>query len=223
MKAGDFSFRAQMAAPVFGFFENVPELFDQLYVRLADYGLEPSGMRLTNNGRNLGETVMSEVEAICSLPARKVVLRLRVDRVDIQCSDLTIAPLAELGRITAGGLEAVKAYVPRVEFLSYAWSTGVHGLLSDSSCAEFVARFVARTPTGLGGLTGAGCAFYFAETPDASTTAVTLDMSGIVDGGLHVRTAVVCDPAQTASEALDQLLRRQQDKVFEALHLALES
>lgn len=223
MKAGDFSFRAQLAAPVFGFFENVPELFDQIYLHLADHGLEPSGMRLSTNGRNLTETVMSEVEATCSLPARKTVLRLRVDRVDVQGSDLTITSLAELGRIAAGGLEAVKAYVPGVEFLSYAWSIGVHGLLSASTCAEFVARFVTHAPTGLGALTGTGSVFYYGGTTDVSTTAVTLDMSGIVDGGLHVRTQVICDPSQTASEALDQVLQRQQDKVFQALDLELES
>ena len=71
-------------------------------------------------------------------------------------------------------------------------------------------------------MTGAGSVFYYGGTADVATMVVAVDASAIVDGGLYVRTQAVCEPSHPAFEALDQALRKQQDKVFQALDLVLE-
>jgi len=212
----DLVFEAAFPAPVFSLFRDPAGLLERLYARLASYGLGLNDLRVE---RGTGQAL--DLHILVYLFNYTTTLRVRVDRVEVVCSEL---PREDVERITAAIIDAlsgVREYRSDLSFATFAVVVNLHGTTQGQAARDYLAQFVTRIPTDLGALLGTGVVFYFGPRENRLLVNVTVDRSAVITDGLFVRVHGVWDGRRIEATALPQTMEALVRESLAGIGLAL--
>lgn len=193
----ELSFEAGFPKPEFGLFRDGAALLDHLYRRL-----EPYGLRLTDIRFERGTGNVSDQHILLYLFNYWMTVRVRVERIEITCSELPQKDVEKFKAAILDVLLAVKNYKADLSFRAFAIAINLHAKLEGQSVRDYLARFVTSVPKNLGPPTGSGAVFYFGAEGDRLLSTVTADVSLVVPEGLFIRIHGVWDAGRVTPDAI---------------------
>ena len=191
----DLSFEAGFPKPEFDLFREEGALLACLYHRLEPHGLRLPDIRFERGG-NVGDQ-----HVLVYLFDFSMTVRIRVERIEIHCSNLPQHLLEKFKAAILDVLRAVKEYRQEISFRVLAAAVGLHGTLEGKTVRDYLAQFVTGAPENLGPSTGAGAVFYFGAEGERLFSTVTVDVSAAVPNGLFVRIHGSWDGGRVAPDA----------------------
>ena len=213
---GDLVFEAAFPRPEFTLFRDIGHLFDRLFVHL-----EPHGLRVHDIRVERGSGTVADQHALLYLFNYWMTVRVRVDRVEVTCTELPRAAVPAFATAIVGVLRAVLEHRPALQFHTFAIVLGLHGTLAGQPVREYLARFAGEPPKNLGPSTGAGAVFYFGPEDTRLFSTLTTDRSGIVPDGLFVRLHGAWDATRVLPDALPDVASTFIRRAVDSLGLAL--
>ena len=196
----DLHFEAGYNEPGFALLRDHAGLISQLFKSLAPHGARLSDIRIERGGGTA-----ADFHVLCYLFNFLMTLRIRLDRIEVICSELPQDYVGKYGAAIVDALTAVRSYRPELSFRAYALVTGLHGTLEGNSPKDYLSRFAANIPTGLGSSVGTGTVMYFGAEAERLMCSVTVDISAVVQDSLYVRTHVLWDANRVEIQALPQI------------------
>ena len=193
----DLSFEAAFAQPEFSLFQNTPVLLHHLFKRLEPHGLRLSDLRVERGGGSIADH-----HVLCYLFGYWMTVRVRVEKIEVVCSDLPEQRVEKFKAAIQDVLKAVKDCRPELSFRAFALAVGMHVKLSEQPVREYLAQFVSNTPAGLGASTGSGTVFYFGPEGDRLLSSITVDMSAVIPDATYLRLHAVWDAKKVAVDSL---------------------
>jgi hypothetical protein len=194
----DLAVEAGFPQPEFWLFRDVSALLHRLHTRLQPHGLKLTDLRLERATGNVAEQ-----HVLCYLFDYLMTVRVRVERVEVNCSALPSPEyLDKFKAATLDVLRAVKDLRADLSFRAFAVAVGVHAKLEGQSARDYLTQFVAKVPQGLGASTGNGIVFYFGPEGERLLSSVTVDASALVPDGVFARIHGVWDASKIAPESL---------------------
>jgi hypothetical protein len=198
MVQGDLVFQADLTQPAFSLLQSSSKLYQALFAALSRYGLRLGDMKPEQGSGTLGDLHLQ-----CSFYNFTTSLRVRLERIELTCFDLTRVERGQLEEVTVSALEALsQSLSPDVSFKTYSLGISLHGLLAEGEVKDFLGRFVTAIPKDLGPSLGAGCIFYFGAEAERVTSSLAMDLSAVVENGLFLRLQVVWDAEKVEIKAI---------------------
>lgn len=194
----ELGFEAAYSQPEFNLFEG-PLLLDKVYKRLEKHGLRLSDLRAENS------SMIGERHLHCYLFNYVMTVKIRYDKVEINCVEF---PRSHVESYVAGILDvlgAVKDALPTLFYRSFAVAIALHGKIQGLATREFLNRFTAKSPEGLGPSTGSGAVFYYGQENDRLLSSLTADISAAVQDAIYIRTQGVWDGTRAPVESVPKL------------------
>jgi hypothetical protein len=214
---GDLGVQADFAEPAFEIFRDVSSLHRRLYSALS-----PLGVRLADIRPDRGAGSLADVHVALSLFGLTTSVRIRMDKIEINCADTRRVDQASIERAVVEVLQAVKNLVVGLQYRSYSLAVGVHGALGAGDVKEFLGRFAKVSQLDLGPSLGAGLVLYHGAEGDRLLSAVTLDLSAVVSGGLFLRAYAAWDGRRLEAASLPASASKYWTDVQTKLGLRLE-
>jgi len=196
----DLNFEAGFSEPEFAFFRDTSELLRQLFKRL-----EPHGARLSDIRVERGAGSAADFHVLCYLFNFWMTIRIRVDRIEIICSEFPRDYAEKFSAAIVDTLGVISSFRGDLSFRAYALVIGLHGSVDGISTEKFLSRFATNIPTGLGPSVGSGTVMYFGPANERQMCALTVDRSAVVQDALFVRTHVVWDAKRVESQNLPKI------------------
>jgi hypothetical protein len=193
----DLMFEAGFPQPEFDLFQDGATLLKRVFMRLQPYGLRLNDLRVERGGGNVGDQ-----QILCYLFNYWMTIRIRVERVEIVCTEFPQDHVEKIKAAIADVLGAVKDYRPSIEFRAFAVAVGLHVKLQGQPVRDYLARFVTNAPKALGPSTGSGAVFYFGSEGDRLVSTVTVDLSAVVQDAAYLRIHGVWDAKKVALGSL---------------------
>jgi hypothetical protein len=187
VRKADLTFEAGFGQPEFALFRDIPGLLRHLFKRLETHGIGLADMKIER-----GSGSAADFHVLCYLFNFVMTVRVRLDRIEVFCTDLPRDYVQKFSAAILDTLAAVQAHLPDLSFRAHALAVGLHGLLEGETVRQYISRFVSNAPN-IGSPTGNGVVFYFGPEGDRLLSAITLDMSAMVPDALYVRTHVIWD------------------------------
>jgi hypothetical protein len=198
---GDFTHHADFVEPAFGLFGDAVNLHKRLFAALSHHGVRLADMRWDQGGGTLGDANL-----LCHLFNFAVVLRVRLERVEIQCVDLNRINAKQLTQAGLEILNVLEGSEPGIRFKTHSFAMNFHGFLKNGSTTEFIGRFVSLEPSDLGPHVGSGVVFYFGAQGSRLSSSVTFDLSARLKEGLYFKVQSVWDAGKLPTNELPAAL-----------------
>jgi hypothetical protein len=212
----DLAFEAGFPKPEFGLFQDGAALLDCLYRRL-----EPHGLRLPDIHCERGAGRVGDQHFLIYLFNYSMTVRIRVERIEVHCSELRQDLVEKFKAAILDVLRAVKDYRPELSFRAFAVSVGLHAKLEGKPVRDYLAQFVTSAPRNLGPSTGAGAVFYFGAEGGRLFSTVTADVSAAIPDGLFVRIHSAWDAGRVTPDTLTAIADAFVRQTLEGLGLQL--
>ena len=213
----DLTLEAGYSQPEFGlFFEDGSALLHHLFKRLEPYGLRLTDLRVERGSGNIGDQ-----HILCYLFNYWMTVRIRIERIEVVCSELPQDYVDKLKAAIVDVLGAVKDYRPNLSFRAFAIVVGLHAKLEGQPVRDYLARFVANVPQHLGPSTGSGAVFYFGPEGDRLLSSITADVSAVVQDAAYLRIHGVWDAKKVAPDSLSAIADGFVHQALESLGLQL--
>jgi len=213
----DLAFEATFPEPDFQMFADGPSLLHDLFKRLA-----PRGLRLNDLRFDIGSGSAAErPQVICHLFNYLMTIKVGFERVEVVCSQMPSNLVEPFKAAILDALLAVRDHRSSISFSTFVLSVALHTKLEGVSVRDYLARFAANVPEGLGPPTGNGAAFYFGPDGDRLLTSVTIDVSTPVADGLFIRVRSVWDGKKVALDSLLQTADGYTRNVLQRFNLQL--
>lgn len=212
----DLAFEAGFPKPEFALFRDGAALLDCLYRRLEPYGLRLPDIRFERGAGNVGDQ-----HFLIYLFNYWMTVRIRVERIEVHCSELPQDLAEKFKAAILDVLRAVKDYHPDLSFRAFAVAVGLHAKLEGTPVRDYLAQFVSNIPQKLGPSTGAGAIFYFGAEGGRLFSTVTADVSAAVPDGLFVRVHSSWDAGRITPDALTGIADAFVRQALESLGLQL--
>lgn len=199
VQRADVTIQANFAAEFWPLFHNIPAFYSALLIRLRDVGLTSNAIKT-----DVGDGSLGGYNVNFWLFDIRALVRIRLERLDIEFRSILQADVDLLERAVVGVLEALRSSMSsssNFEIANYWVDVQLHGEPSGIPVRGYLSRFVSDAPSGLGPLLGSGCVFYFGEQSAAPVKTVTVDLSAAFPGKLYVRLATFFQ-GSTRPEAL---------------------
>jgi hypothetical protein len=193
LSRADLKIESFFVQPQFGLFRDTLGLMHQLFSLLQTHGLQLQHMKIERGTGSIGD-----YHLLCHLYDFAMAVLVRPDKVETNWFQIPENFGDTLGHATLDALTAVQRHLPSLAFRAHNLAIALHGELEGTPVKDYLSRFVTNTPAGLGTQTGSGAVFYFGAKDDRLLTAITVDFSAMVPGGLFVRPFVVWDAAKVA-------------------------
>jgi hypothetical protein len=192
----DLTHQADFVEPAFALFADPIGLIRRLSAKLRPYGVQFTHIRWDQGGGSVGD-----LNLLCWLFNFAATIRIRLDKVEIQCLDLNRVNFQHL---TAAAIDSLSLLDSEcgVKFRTHSLALGFHGMLENVNRRDFIAKFVSRGPETLGPNAGQGIVFYYAAQDKRLSSAVTLDLSALVPDALFMRVVSVWDGQKVATKEL---------------------
>lgn len=196
----DLAFEAGLGRAEFALFRDIHGLLTHVFTRL-----EPHGLRLTDMRTESGAGTAADFHVLCYLFNLWMTVRIRLDRIEVFCSELPQEYVQRIMAAIVDTLAAVRDHFPDLSFRSHTLSVGLHGLLQGRPVREYLSQFVGNVPSGLGAMIGNGAVFYFGPEGERLLSSVTVDMSAVIADALYTRAHVVWDAQKVSIEVFPAL------------------
>lgn len=191
----DFTLEAAYQAPEFAAFRDTSRLLHRLFGALRPHGVKLSDLKIER-----GRGTLDEFYVLCYLFDFLMTIRVRLDRMEINCSYLAAENVQRFSGAVVDALTATRGHLSG-DYRTYTFSLSLHGTLDGVETKKFLGAFVAKTPE-IGPATGNAIGYYFGPTEDRLTATITLDISAVVPGGLFLRPQATWDGAIVATSML---------------------
>jgi len=213
----DLGFQSDFAEPAFDMFRDAWGLQRQLFARMTKHGVRLSDIRAERGSGSLGD-----IHIVCFLFNFSVTVRIRLDRIEILCFDLSRVDSEKLNEAAIDALEAVTNHMAGPTFKTHTLWQGLHGTLEGASTQEFISKFVSKGPENFGRSIGSGVVFYYGPERERITSSITLDLSAVIAGGLYLRPQVVWDAQKVGVRDLPGMAEKHVREVLSHLGLTQE-
>jgi hypothetical protein len=196
----DLLFEAGLTQPEFVLFRDTSALLHHLYKRLEPHGLRLNELRIERGSGNV-----ADYHVLCYLFNYWMTIRVRLERIEIVCSDLPEQYVEKFKAAILDVLRAVKDHRPELSYRAFELAVGLHARLEGQPARDYLARFVANIPPDLGPSTGSGTVFYFGPEGDRLLSSVTVDMSAMVPDAVYLRLYAIWDAKKIVADSLPAL------------------
>ncbi len=214
----DLVFEAGFPQPEFSLFQDGGVLMHHLFKRLEPHGLRLNDLRVERGMGNVGDH-----HIICYLFNYWMTIRIRIDRIEVFCSEVPRDYVEKFKAAILDVLQAIKDYRPEQSFRTFGMVLGLHAKLEGQPAREYLARFVAKVPENLGPSTGGGVIFYFGPEGDRLVASIIADVSAAVQDAVYLRIHGLWDAKKVAPASVpgvaDVLVRQ----ALEGLDLSLSA
>ena len=156
--------------------------------------LQPHGLRLADLKVERGTGTIAEFHVLGHLFEYLMAIRVRVDKVEFFCSQVTSENLKRFSAAVVDALSAVQGAF-NVKYRVYALGIALHGTLAGQSAKDYLSQFVSQIPE-IGTVAGNAVAYYYGQTEDRIASTVTLDVSTLIADGVFIRPQATWDGAQ---------------------------
>ena len=192
----DLTIEAAYQQPQFGLFQENRGLYTRLATRLSPHGLKLSEMKIERGNGSIGEYHLSFF-----LLEYLLVVRVRVDRIEIYCTQLRDD---NKNHVVAAATETLACLRETIgaEYRVYAVTLNIHGVLENQSAKAFLGKLVVPPPAAAGPIVGHGVGYYFAGAGDRSASSLVLDTSALVPDGLYAKPQATWDASRVAPDEL---------------------
>jgi hypothetical protein len=214
----DISFEAGYPQLEFGLFQETSAMLQHLFKRLEPHGLRLTDVRFEHSSTNIGEQYIQ-----CYLFNYWMTIRIRIDRIEVICSELPRDYVDKFKAAILDVLGAVKDYRPELSFRAFAVAVGLHAKLEGQPARDYLARFVSIIPRNLGPSTGSGVVFYFGPEGNRLLSSITVDASAVVKDAVYLRIHGVWDAKQVSPNSVSEITDRFLRQALESLGLYLPS
>jgi len=214
---GDLFLQATFAEPAFSIFRDLPALYQKLYTTLSRHGLKLADIKTERGDGSLGELCVT-----CSLFDFSTTIRVRLDRVEIQCVDTARVTNKQFEEAALSVLQIFDQTAAQTSYQAFIFAINIHGTIADTSPREFLSKFVANAPSSLGSPLGAGAVFYFGADDGRLTSSITVDLSARQAEGVFLRVHTVWDAAKLSPVELSERIPKHFNLVLDQLNLSLD-
>jgi hypothetical protein len=211
----DLLFEAALTQPDFTLPRDAPLVLQNLFTRLAPYGLRISDLKIEHVGN------VADYHVLCYLFNYWMTIKVRIEKIEIACSEL---PKDYVQRFKAAILDVLRAVTDsraQVSFRGFAVALGLHAKLENLIARDFLARLTARIPEGLGPSTGNGAVFYFGPAGERVLSSVTTDLSALAPEAVYLRLHGVWDPRKVDLNSFPDVVDAFVQQALESLDLQL--
>ena len=205
---GDRLIRAVYAAPALQLVKDTQPLLREIHARLSPYGLHLDDIQIVT-----GEGALGRAHLLFRL--QSAFLRAFVGYAEVGTEGTLAGEQDTLAQTALGGLERG---VDGLKFDQYEVRMNMHARLVQGGLGSFLREFV-RFPEGLGSPAGAGVVFYREATGANLSSSVTLDVSVRFEDAFFLSLQCNVDGQQITSDKLVEHLKREADRVYEALDI----
>lgn len=212
----DLNFEAAYTQPEFGIFRDSSNLLHHLFKRL-----EPHGLRLTDVRLEHGSTNVTDHYIQCSLFNYVMTVRVRVERIEIICTELPGNYAEKYWAAIRAVLTAVTDFDSNLSFRTFAMAVGLHGKPEGKTVHEYLAPLTPRVPQNLGPFTGSGAVFYFGPEGERLLSSVTADMSILLQDSLYLRIQGFWDAKKVTPDSFYSVADAFARKALSSLELEL--
>jgi len=205
---GELNFQASYSAPMFGLWRSTGELFQLLFGALSKYGLRLHDLKW-GPASGIGDAQLNFF-----LLNYAATVRVKMDRVEIEVLDALRIDEQQLQDAATALIGALKTHNSDLSVAAYVVSLAYHGKLASGTAKDFTRALTATPPGALGPSAGGGVVFYYGPNEERVSSAVTLDLSGVVPDALFVRVHMVWDASRIKVEDLAARTREYTVNVF---------
>ncbi len=196
----DLAFEAGYSQPDFGLLDDRSAFLTYLFKRLEPHGLRLTDLRLEHGNINVGEQYIT-----CYLFNYWMTVKIRLERIEINCSELPRSHTERFKAAIIDVLKAIKEHRPNLSFRAFALAVGLHSKLEGLSARDYLARFVATAPQNLGPSTGNGVVFYYGPEGDRLLSSVTADISAVTQDAVSLRIHGMWDATKIPPDVIWEL------------------
>jgi len=218
VEKAELTFEAGFPQPEFGLFLDAGTLMHHLFKRL-----EPHGLRLNDLRVERGSANVVDHQIVCFLFNYWMTVRIRIDRIEVTCSQLPRDSVEKFKAAILDVLQAIKDYRPDQSFRAFGMALGLHGKLEGQPAREYLARFASKVPQNLGPSTGGGAIFYFGPEGDRLLSSIIADVSAVVQDAIYLRIHALWDARKIAPTSLPGVADALVQQALEGLDLSLSA
>jgi hypothetical protein len=215
---GDLAFQAEFAEPTFEIFRDSWPFYRRLHSSLAQFGLRLGDIRPERGAGSLGD-----LHVALTLFNATTTVRIRADKVEINCADTARVDGKSLENAAVQILQTIKNHATTLQYRNYSIGIAVHGTVSGMDTKLFLAQFVKATSLDLGPHLATGGVIYHGPEGNRLLSAVTLDLSAVVTGGLFLRAYAVWNALGLEAADFPVAANRYWEDVLTKLGLTLET
>jgi hypothetical protein len=205
---GELNCQASYSAPMFALWKSPGELFQLLFGALSKYGLHLNDLKW---GPSSG---VGDAQLNFFLFNYAATVRVKMDRVEIEVLDVFRVDEQQLQDAAAGLIGALKTHSSDLSVAAYVVTLAYHGKLASGTAKDFTRALTAAPPDAPGPSAGAGVVFYYGPNEERVSSAVTIDLSGLVQDALFFRVHMVWDASRIKVEDLGARTRQYTERVF---------
>jgi hypothetical protein len=188
---------AEFAEPAFALFRDPLGLHQSIFARLS-----PFGLRLTDIKAERGDGSLGDGSFNYSLLSLFISIRLRFDRIEFLCSDLSRVSRAQAASVAVGVLDTVQTRPGNTAYRAFTLALGFHGVPVGVTPKDFVEQFSKGGPVLRGGPLGSGTVFYYGAEAEQVTATATIDLSALSTDAIYFRCNAVWDATKVSPRDL---------------------
>ncbi len=212
----DLAFEAGYSQPEFGLFEDRSAILGHLFKRLEPHGLRLADLRFESGNLNVGDQ-----HIVCFLFNYWMTVKIRLERIEVNCSELPRDHTDKFKAAILDVLKAVKEHRPNLSFRAFALAVGMHAKIEGLSARDYLSRFVATAPKNLGPSTGNGVVFYFGPEGDRLLSSITADISAVVQDAIALRIHGMWDATKVSADFISGIGDKYVRQALESMELSL--
>ena len=183
---------------------NVPRLYEALLSSLAVCQLSPNDLRPEGSGTVGGSSLTFWLFNF------NVSVTIRLEGFSVRCNQLTNVSREQLVQVVDGIVMALGQAIDGLSILGSTVAYSGHGEVDGLQGSEVIGRFIKAGPAveGFGENNGAGAAFYYGEAAPLLSSALTVDVSRVVVGGIFLRVVLAVAPVASNAALIDLAVDR---------------
>jgi hypothetical protein len=208
----DVLIQAEYIAPAFGLFQDPSKLLESLHADLNRFGLRVADMSFQGEGTNYaGEHI------VCAVLSRATNVVVRTERAEVNCWDLFRVTQDAFVDLVVTSLETVTQFADSYKTCNVGLN--LHGVVEGTPTREYLARFSAGPPDGLGPSMGSGTVFYYGAEAERLLSAISIDLSGTQPDAVFLRLQSVWDVTKISLRDVSPLAQRYYVQMLQAIGL----
>lgn len=184
---------------------DVPRFYESLLSNLSACHLSANDLR-PEAGSSVGGSTLS-----FWLFNFNVNVTIRLEGFSVRCGQLRLVTREQLLQVLDGIIAAIgQAAGGNLSALGATVAYSGHGQIQGDQGLEVIGRFTTPGPAveGFGEKNGAGAAFYYGEAAPLLSSALTVDVSRVVPGGVFVRVVLALAAGMSNATLIDVAVDR---------------
>jgi hypothetical protein len=195
------SLRVTLDPPAFGLLNRWQDLQALAFSHLSRFGLRIEDIKNETTSPNPADACVA-----CWLQSHRVVVKYRLDRVELLSNAVPRADGAPTTGIVDEALQVLRVLCPEVQVAATSISVAIHGLAEGGADAR-LRPYLAIRHDGEAAIEVSGISLSRRYGPRGSKGVVVLERSVLIDGGVFLRVTTDFDGTVPAPEAIPEAIK----------------